>query len=127
MKLARPDRPVIAAVGDGSFVFGEPLAAFWAAQTQGAPFMAVIFNNACYNATKRPLVAAYPDGESVRHATFIGIDLAPSPRFDLLAQTVGAYGERVERPEDVLPALRRGLETIRGGRSVIVDVILARP
>ena len=32
IKLARPDRPVVLVVGDGSFVFGEPLAALWASQ-----------------------------------------------------------------------------------------------
>ncbi|HZQ36376.1 MAG TPA: thiamine pyrophosphate-requiring protein [Dehalococcoidia bacterium] len=127
VRLANPDRPVIAMVGDGSFVFGEPLAAFWAAQQQRAPFMAVIFNNACYNATKRPLVAAYPEGYSVARDAFIGIDLAPAPRYDLLAQAVGAHGERVEDPAQVLPALRRGLERLRAGQAAIVDVQLARP
>lgn len=127
VRLANPGRPVIAMVGDGSFVFGEPLAAFWAAQQQRAPFMAVIFNNACYNATKRPLVAAYPEGYSVARDQFIGIDLAPAPRYDLLAQAVGAHGERVEDPHEVLPALRRGLERLRAGQAAIVDVQLARP
>ncbi len=127
VRLAQPERPVIAMVGDGSFVFGEPLAAFWAAQQQRAPFMAVIFNNACYNATKRPLVAAYPEGYSVAHDEFIGIDLSPAPRYDLLAQAVGAHGERVEDPAAVLPALRRGLARVRAGQAAIVDVQLARP
>jgi acetolactate synthase-1/2/3 large subunit len=127
VKLAHPDRPVLALVGDGSFVFGEPLAALWAAQTQHAPILVVIFNNNCYNATRTPLVGAYPDGYSVRNDAFVGINLTPAPRYDLLAQTVGAHGERVEEPSEVLPALRRGLERVRGGQSVILDVQLARP
>ncbi|MBX6341711.1 MAG: acetolactate synthase, partial [Thermomicrobiaceae bacterium] len=81
----------------------------------------------CYNATKSPLVASYPEGYSVRTDHFVGVDLLPAPRYDLLAQVVGARGERVERPEDVLPALERGLETVRGGQSVILDVLLAHP
>jgi acetolactate synthase I/II/III large subunit len=127
IKLAHPDRPVVALVGDGSFVFGEPLAALWAAQTQAAPILVVIFNNSCYNATKSPLVAAYPDGHSVTTDRFVGIDLLPAPRYDLLAQSVGAHGERVEDPAEVLPALRRGLDRVRAGQSVILDVQLARP
>ena len=127
IKLARPDRPVVLLVGDGSFVFGEPMAALWAAKTHDAPLLVVIFNNACYRATKDPLKAAYPDGYSVRGDRFVGIDLAPSPRFDLLAPVVGAIGERVEDPGDVLPALRRALEQVRGGQTVILDVILERP
>jgi hypothetical protein len=35
-----------------------------------------------------------------------------------------AVGERVEDPNEVLPALRRGLDHVKAGRSVILDVIL---
>lgn len=124
IKLARPDRPVLLATGDGSFVFGEPLAALWAAQINKAPILVVVFNNGCYNANKSPLVSAYPQGYSVRGKHFVGTDLAPAPRYDLLAPVVGAAGERVDDPNDVLPALRRGLEHVKSGRSVILDVVL---
>jgi acetolactate synthase-1/2/3 large subunit len=124
IKLARPDRPVVLSTGDGSFVFGEPLAALWATQINKAPILVVIWNNGCYNANKSPLVSAYPDGYSVSGTHFVGTDLVPSPRYDLLAPVVGAVGERVEDPNEVLPALRRGLDHVRSGRSVILDVIL---
>lgn len=127
VSLAKPDRPVISIVGDGSFVFGAPTAALWAMQVNKAPVMTVILNNTCYNATKRPLVANYPEGYSVRDDQFVGVDLMPPPRYDLLAQVVGAYGERVEQPGDVLPALRRGLAKLRSGQSVVLDMILAHP
>ena len=127
VKLAHPDRPVVALVGDGSFVFGAPVAALWAMQMQRAPVMIVIYNNTCYNATKSPLVAFYPEGYSVRADRFVGVDIAPAPRYDLLAPVVGAYGERVEAPDTVLPALRRGLERVRAGQTVILDVQLAHP
>ncbi|HEX5166803.1 MAG TPA: thiamine pyrophosphate-requiring protein, partial [Thermomicrobiales bacterium] len=127
VKLAHPDRPVLALVGDGSFMFGTPTAALWAQQTQQAPVLTVILNNTCYNATKRPLVANYPAGYSVREDSFIGVDLTPAPRYDKLADVVGAYGERVESPADVLPALQRALERTRSGQSVVLDVQLAHP
>jgi acetolactate synthase I/II/III large subunit len=124
VKLAKPDRPVLLSTGDGSFVFGEPLAALWASQTNQAPILVVIFNNGCYNANKSPLVSAYPQGFSVRGKHFVGTDLLPAPRYDLLAAVVGAVGERVEDPNEVLPALRRGLDHVKAGRAVILDVIL---
>jgi acetolactate synthase I/II/III large subunit len=127
VKLAMPQRPVVVAVGDGSFVFGEPLAALWASVVNTAPLLVVIFDNGCYNATRTPMKQAYPEGYSVRGDRFIGVDLVPAPRHDLLAAVVGAVGERVEDPREVLPALRRGLEHVRAGRTAIVDVILARP
>jgi acetolactate synthase-1/2/3 large subunit len=124
VKLARPDQPVVALVGDGCFFFGAPFAAFWTAQTNAAPFLAVILNNGCYNATKAPLLDAYPDGYSARSGDVMGVQLTPAPRYDKLADAVGAYGERVEDPAEVLPALRRGLERVRDGQSAILDVIL---
>ena len=126
IKLAKPNRPVVLVVGDGSFIFGEPLAAIWASQMNQAPILAIVFNNGAYNANKAPLISAYPKGYSVQGRHFVGTDLAPSPRYDLLAAVVGAVGERVDDPVEVLPALRRGLEHVRAGRSVILDVILAR-
>jgi acetolactate synthase-1/2/3 large subunit len=127
VKLARPDRTVVALVGDGSFVFGEPLAALWAAQTNAAPILVVIFNNVGYNATRTPLAASYPEGYSVKTERFVGVDLLPAPRYDLLAATVGAHGERVADPAEVLPALRRALTRVRAGQSAIVDVLVGRP
>lgn len=126
-KLAAPDRPVVALVGDGSFLFGVPEVSLWISRQVGAPILVVVINNACYNATKHPLVAAYPEGFSVRTGQFVGIDLAPTPRFDVLAQSVDAYGERVEDPDEVLPALRRAMAEVQSGRSAVLDVILARP
>jgi acetolactate synthase-1/2/3 large subunit len=127
VKLAHPGRPAVALVGDGSFVFGEPVAALWAAHSQAAPFLAVVCDNACYNATKQPLIEAYPQGVSVRTGRFVGVDLVPPPRYDLIAQSVGGTGERVERPAELVPALRRGLERVRAGQCAVVDVVLGRP
>lgn len=127
IKLALPERPVVLLVGDGSFVFGEPLAALWAARTNHAPILVIIFNNTCYNATKGPLVRAYPDGYSVRAGRFIGVDLLPALRYDRIGPVVDAIGERIEDPDNLLPALRRGLDHVRNGQSVILDVILAHP
>jgi acetolactate synthase-1/2/3 large subunit len=127
VKLARPEHPVLALVGDGSFVFGAPLAALWAMQTQRAPVLIVILNNTCYNATKRPLVASYPEGYSVQRDHFVGVDLLPAPRYDLLAPVVGAWGARVEDPAALFPTLREGLERTRAGQTAIVDVQLPHP
>ncbi|CAN5471171.1 thiamine pyrophosphate-requiring protein [soil metagenome] len=127
VKLARPDQQVISLVGDGSFVFGAPTAALWAMEVQQAPVMVVIFNNACYNATKRPLVASYPEGYSVSTDQFVGIDLAPPPRYDVIAEAVGAFGEQVSAPAELLDALRRGLKSVKSGKSAVIDVQLRRP
>ena len=50
-KLAAPKHTVISIVGDGSWVFGSPLAVYWAAERCGSPFLTVVFNNRAYAAT----------------------------------------------------------------------------
>lgn len=126
VKLALPQQPVMALVGDGCFLFGVPEAALWVARTAGAPILVVICNNGGYNATKQPLRRAYPDGYAVRTGHYPAVQLTPELDVVRLAEAAGAYGERVEDPDLLLGALRRGLERVREGQSAVIDVALAR-
>lgn len=126
VKLAAPQQPVMALVGDGSFFFGVPEAAFWVAQTAGAPILAVVCNNGGYNATKQPLRRAYSDGYAVRTGYYPAVQLTPGLNVVRLAEAVGAYGQRVEDPGDLLDALRRGVERVQAGQSAVIDVALGQ-
>lgn len=126
-KLARPDSTVVAVVGDGSFIYGHPTSTLWAADVHNAPFLTVIYNNEVHNAAKQSLIRAYPDGVSVRQNNFVGVDLGPSVDYAMLARSCRAYGELVEDPSEVLPAMKRALEQVRGGKSAVLDVRLERP
>jgi acetolactate synthase-1/2/3 large subunit len=126
MKLALPDKDIVALVGDGTFVYGTPTSALWAAEQYETPFMTVIFNNNMHWATKRALLRSFPDGVSAKTNRFIGVDIQPGPDFDVLATASRAYGERVDDPAEVVPALKRGLERIRAGQAAVIDVRIAR-
>ena len=126
MKLARPDKDIVALVGDGTFVYGTPTSALWAAEQCETPFMTVIFNNSMHWATKRALLRSYSDSVSARTNRFVGVDIEPSPDFDVLATASRAYGERVDDPAEVVSALKRGLERIRAGQAAVIDVRVAR-
>lgn len=52
-KIARPDRPVIALVGDGSFHFTPQ--ALWTAAREGAPIVVLVVDNSGYLAVKRAI------------------------------------------------------------------------
>lgn len=56
VKLARPEAPVVAVCGDGSFNFSVPTAALWSAHRYRAPFVAVVLNNHSYWASKLPVI-----------------------------------------------------------------------
>jgi acetolactate synthase-1/2/3 large subunit len=123
-RLANPGRDVIAIVGDGSFVFGSPVAALWAAQQANAPFMAVIINNGGYNASKMPVLGLFPRGASATENAFPGVRFPTPPDYAALARSCHAHGERVEDPAALPEALQRALAAIRAGQAAVVDVVV---
>jgi acetolactate synthase-1/2/3 large subunit len=123
-KLARPDRDVVLATGDGFFMFGTPLPALWCASHYKAPFLTVIFVNRSYVTGTVDLKDAYPDGAAVRTGNYEGGLFDPAPDFTKLAEAVNGYGEAVSDPEQVGPALQRGLQHVRNGSPAIVAVQL---
>jgi acetolactate synthase I/II/III large subunit len=124
-RLAAPDHMVAAVVGDGSFIFGSPVAALWAAQQAQAPFLTVILNNAGYNASKMPVLGLFPDGASSRANAFPGVRFSTPPDYAMLARSCHAYGERVEDPDEVGPAIERALAAVQAGQAAVLDVALA--
>ncbi len=123
VKLAAPDKTVVALIGDGSFVFGCPIAALWAAHNYHAPFLCVILNNSRYNSPGLALRHAYgQESFSEKTGLWIGVDIAPSPNYALIAQGCHVYGQMVEHPSDLKPALKDALEKVRGGKCVVLDV-----
>lgn len=123
-KLASPDRDVILASGDGFFMFGSPLEALWAAAYHKAPFLSVVYVNRSYSTGTTGVRATYPKGEAVRRGDYLGGVFDPPPDFAKLAETVDGYGESVSEPQEVGPALRRGLEQVRNGHTAVVSVWL---
>jgi acetolactate synthase-1/2/3 large subunit len=124
VRLAAPDKTVVALVGDGSFVFGSPVAALWAAQQAAAPFLTLVLNNAGYNASKVPVLGLFPDGASRRANAFPGVRFPTPPDYAVLARSCHAYGERVDDPAELGPAIERALAAVRAGQAAVLDVVL---
>ena len=124
-KLAAPARDVVALVGDGSFVFGSPIAALWMAARNEAPFLAVILDNGGYRASQRPVQQLFPDGASVRADRYPGVRFDRPPDYAALARSCHAFGERVEDPAELPRAIDRALHATREGRPAVLDLALA--
>jgi acetolactate synthase I/II/III large subunit len=128
MKLGAPDATVIAAEGDGSYMFGAPTACHFTAQKYRIPFLTVIYNNQVWNASMNAARGLYPDGVAARTRNFPGTDLSPSPNFELTAQACGAYAARVEEPSEVADALAKALKVVKeDGRQALLNVICQNP
>jgi acetolactate synthase-1/2/3 large subunit len=126
VKLAAPEKTVIATVGDGSYLFAVPTACHFVSQAYDVPILVVVFNNGRWGSTRKAAEGLHPDGWAARTNNFPLTGLEPSPRFELLVQAHDGYGERVERPDDLVPALRRALKAVREERRPAVLNVIAQ-
>jgi acetolactate synthase-1/2/3 large subunit len=99
-RLAMPDAPVIAVLGDGTFGFHA--AEFDTAVRCGAPFVAVVGNDARWNAEYQIQLKDYGAER------LIGCELQPT-RYDQVAAAFGGHGEWVVDAEGLMPAVQRAL------------------
>jgi len=109
-----PRAPVIAVMGDGTF--GFHMAEFDTAVRHKLPFVAILGNDACWNAESQIQRRDY--GENRMH----GCDLLPT-RYDQVVAALGGHGELVERIEDLLPAVERALAAAAAGKPACVNIM----
>jgi acetolactate synthase-1/2/3 large subunit len=109
-KLARPDRQVVLLLGDGAFGFSGM--EFDTLARHGVDVVGVMGNNGIWALEKHPMEFLY--GYSV------AADLRPATRYERVVEALGGYGELVERPADVRPALERAFAS---GRPALVNVL----
>ena len=120
-KLAAPDRPCVAVCGDGGFMMRPDV--LCTAVEYDIPAVWLVWNNFAYGAirdiqtgllAKREIATSF-----VREAT----GALYNPDFVALARACGVDGLRVERPEELEPALETAL---RAGRPFLLDVHVDR-
>ena len=109
VKVAYPDRAVIAVSGDGGFLFGvQELAT---AVQYGINVVSIVFNNSGYGNVRR-------DQQENYAGRFLGVELR-NPDFLRLAESFGALGLRAASPAQLRTALQRALGA---GRPVVIEV-----
>jgi benzoylformate decarboxylase len=110
VSLGRDREPVVAIVGDGSFLYSPQ--ALWTAVREGLPVVAVVMNNRGYLILRRFL--AEMRGPSRQDAPRVGLDIA-GPGVDLVsvARGFGADAIRVDRVPALGDAVRAALAAAR--------------
>lgn len=126
-KLAAPDRLVIWATGDGSYVFSNPPAVHHAAASLGLGLVTVIADNRVWNAVRRSTIAVYPEGMAATTETMPLSSLEPTPDYTKFVEAYGGHGEHVADPEELRPALERAIEVAKTGRQALVSVHVSYP
>jgi benzoylformate decarboxylase len=113
--LALPGRPVLAIVGDGSAMYS--IQALWSAAHLKLPITYLITNNRSYRIIKERLLSFHGNDR------FVGMDFRDPPLdFVGLATSMGMPAQRIDDPDDVVPALRAAMAS--GGPSLL-DVSVA--
>jgi benzoylformate decarboxylase len=118
-KLASPDRRVVACLGDGSAMFG--IQGLWTLAKYRVPLIVIVFNNRAYMAVKNQFRGSQ---ERIRMAADLGAELVgPDINFARLAETFGIFGQRVEQPDAIEPAIKRAIEQ---SGPALIDVVISQ-
>jgi acetolactate synthase I/II/III large subunit len=122
-KLAAPEREVITTVGDGSYMFGNPLPYHHVGRAENLPTLTVVANNMMWGAVRQATLDVYPDGRAAKANVMPLTELRPSPDFEKVVEACGGRGEKVTTPGELLPALERSLDAVRSGTPATVNVM----
>jgi len=115
-KVARPDKTVIDIVGDYGLGFcGQEMAV---AAMYNIPIIVIVINNGYLSLIRQQEKYTYDMNFEV--ATWYGEMFVDFVKF---AEAYGAYGQRVEEPAEIKPALERA---IKANRPSIIEVIVER-
>ena len=109
-KLAHPDRQVVLLAGDGAFGFSAM--EFDTMVRHKIPVVCVVGNNGIWALEKHPMLSML--------GTSIAADLGNRTRYDKVVEALGGYGEMVDRPDQIKPALERAFAS---GLPACINVI----
>jgi sulfoacetaldehyde acetyltransferase len=115
-KVARPDRPAIAYVGDGAWgiSFNEMLTC----AREGIGVTAVVFNNGQWGAEKKNHVDFYS-------RRYQGVELE-NPSWAAVARSFGLDGVTVDKVGDVGDALRQSVKRQSEGKATVIEMMVTK-
>lgn len=111
-KVGCPDLQVVDMAGDGSFLMNSQELA--TTVENDIPVVVAIFNNKYLGMVKQWQDIFYDKRRSSTH-------LGSSPDFVKLAESYGAYGDRITRPSEIAPKLQDALDS---GKPAVLDIIV---
>jgi acetolactate synthase-1/2/3 large subunit len=125
-QLADRKRLVVAAIGDGSYLFANPPVCHQIAEALELPILTIVKNNAMWNAVRRSVLGLYPEGAASKANMMPLVSLDPQPDFCTIARASRAHAERITDGADLPAALERAVRIIREERrQVMLDVRVA--
>jgi len=109
-KLAQPERFCAAIMGDAS----APQASLYEFETalrHGIPILAIVLNNSQYAGYDEN----YPYTMHVTHSSV--------QSHARIVEALGVWSERIEKPDEIAPAIKRAEKEMRSGRPALLEII----
>ena len=123
-KLAAPEKFVVATLGDGAYMFSNPMVAHWVSDVHKLPILTIVFNNSLYGAVRGATMSMFKDGVAGEDGGRFMADLSPSPAFEEAVKAQGGHGERVEKASELPAALARAIAVVtKEKRQALLNVI----
>jgi thiamine pyrophosphate-dependent acetolactate synthase large subunit-like protein len=113
-KLACPDKLCINVWGDAAIGFTGM--DFETAVRARIPVLSILLNNSA--------MAVEFDSLPISRQKYGSTDI--SGNYAAFAKAMGGHGERVEKPEDIIPAIRRGIAATQAGTPALIEFITAQ-
>jgi thiamine pyrophosphate-dependent acetolactate synthase large subunit-like protein len=124
VKLAQPDRQVVALQGDGGFMFAQA-ETLWTMARYRVPVIIVIFNNRSYNGPRNRIMNA--GGKQAQAGKDMTCYLGdPDVDFAKVAAGFGVNGELVDAPAQIGSAIDRAIASTREGKPYLIDALVGR-
>jgi len=125
VKLALPDRPVFALIGDGAFHYNAVPSCLGVAEEYGLPIHAVVFNNGRYLSMETSLIKYFPTGAAKQTGVHFGANIAPKPDYQFYGKAHGGYGYRVSEPGQIKTAVENALRHEAERKLTVIDLVLS--
>jgi acetolactate synthase-1/2/3 large subunit len=125
VKLAMPDKPVFALIGDGAFHYNAVPSCLGVAEEYGLPIHIVVFNNGRYLSMETSLIKYFPDGAAKNTGVHYGAEIGPRPDYQYYGKAHGGYGYRVSDPSEIKPAIEKALKHEAEKKLTVIDVVLS--
>lgn len=113
-KIMWPEKLCVNWIGDASM--GHNAVELETALRENLPILTIVSNNSGYAIYGPKVSSSLPKSLKV---------VSPSSviRYAAVAEGLGCYGERVEEPDEVIPALKRGITEVKAGRPALIEII----
>jgi thiamine pyrophosphate-dependent acetolactate synthase large subunit-like protein len=112
-KLARPDKTAVAFMGNAAF--GMVGMDFETAIRENIPILVVLINNSVLGGYSR----MQPVASEKHHLN------RQSGEYARVAEGLGGYAEKVEKPDDIIPAIQRAKKAVDSGQAALLEIITA--